>query len=348
MLIYLDILKELVYEAKKTLKEGRNGKTYSVFGKQLKFNLKNQLPIVTTKKVFFRGIIEELLFILNGKTNTKELESKKVNIWKQNTSREFLDKIGKNYEEGEMGPMYGYNIRYYGKPYPDKQPLNVDQQPYFDQLQNVINLLINDPNSRRIIYTTYNPLNSEQGVLYPCHGLIVQFYVTIVGDVRYVKLHVYQRSADILLGLPFNITSYAVLAYILCDHINAIISDKKESGSNIKSGDSGGAGRSVDSGAGSSIASSTSGVYGNRSADCKSIDGDDKIIYKPDELIISLGDVHLYEEHLEAAKLQLTRQPFILPTLSIKPFKAIEELTYDHFILNNYVHHDAINAIMKS
>jgi thymidylate synthase len=234
--------------------------------------------------------------------------------------------------------MYGYNIRYYGKPYPDKQ------SPYVDQLQNVINLLINDPNSRRILYTTYNPLNADQGVLYPCHGLIVQFYVTIVGNVRYVKLNVYQRSADILLGLPFNITSYAVLAYILCDHINAIISDKKESGSNNKSGDSVGAGSDVNS----SVDSSTSGFYGNRSADCKYIDGNDKIIYKPDELIISLGDVHIYEEHLEAAKLQLTRQPFILPTLSIKPFKAIEELTYDHFILNNYVHHDAINAIMKS
>ena len=184
-------------------KETRNGITKSLIGKCIKFDLDNGFPLLTTKKMFWRGIVEELLFFIRGDTNTKLLEEKKINIWKGNTNKQFLEDNALNYKEGEMGPMYGYQWRSFNGKYPKKNGL--------DQFKKLIWKIKNNPNSRRLLMTDYNPLQAEKGVLYPCHSLILQFFVTDN------KLHVsmYQRSADVFLGLPFNIASTSLLLCIM-------------------------------------------------------------------------------------------------------------------------------------
>jgi thymidylate synthase len=165
--------------------------------------------------MFSRGIIEELLFFLRGDTNTKFLEDKKVMIWHDNTSIEFIEKNNKDLVEYDMGPMYGYQWRHFGAPYigcHDRYDGNG-----VDQLQAAINLIVRDPHSRRILLSAYNPAQAEEGVLYPCHGLIVQFYVE---KNNRISLQMYQRSADSILGCPFNIASYGILLHIITDLVN--------------------------------------------------------------------------------------------------------------------------------
>jgi dihydrofolate reductase/thymidylate synthase len=211
---YLNLLEEIV--EKGDYRKTRNGNTYSLFGKRLEFDLANGLPLLTTKKMFHRGIIEELLFFLRGETDTKILEEKKVMIWHGNTTADFIKNNGKNLEEYEMGPMYGYQWRYFGAPY-DKKEGGIDQ------LADVIDKLIKDPHSRRILLTSYNPAQVEEGVLYPCHGLTIQFYV----EKSRISLQMYQRSADTFLGLPFNIASYAILLHIVVKLVNGILKEEK-------------------------------------------------------------------------------------------------------------------------
>jgi len=179
--------------------------TLSLFGEKLKFSLTNNtLPLLTTKKMFFKGVVEELLFFIRGETDTKKLEKKGVNIWKGNTSREFLDKCGLySFPEGEMGKMYGKQWRDFN-----------DQK--IDQLQNVINLIKNDPNSRRIMMTALNPAQINEGVLAPCHTF-VQFFVNNKNE---LSCQMYQRSADVFLGVGFNIASYALLTHIIAQVTN--------------------------------------------------------------------------------------------------------------------------------
>jgi len=185
-------------------RESRNGKVDSSFSTvRLRFNLENNVfPLLTTKKMFFRGIVEELLFFIRGETNSKLLEEKGINIWKSNTSKEFIKQNGLNYEEGEMGPMYGYQWRHFnGK---------------LDQLEKVIYQIKNDPQSRRILLTDYNPLQADQGVLYPCHSIIIQFYVSN----NYLDMKVFNRSSDCFLGLPFNITSSSLFLILIAKVCN--------------------------------------------------------------------------------------------------------------------------------
>lgn len=193
---YLNLLKEILetgYERKDRTGIG----TLSLFGKTLKFSLENDtLPLITTKKVFLRGVIEELLFFIRGETNSKKLEERGINIWKGNTSRQFLDQRGlKDYPEGEMGPMYGSKWRNFNG---------------IDQLQNVLDLIKTDPNSRRMIISAYDPSKSKYQVLDECH-LLIQFYV----QGNDLSLQWYQRSVDSLLGLPFNICSYGLLCHLV-------------------------------------------------------------------------------------------------------------------------------------
>jgi len=197
---YLNLLQKIITQGE--LRDTRNAHTYSLFGEKLVFDLQNGFPLLTTKKTFIRGIIEELLFFLRGETNTKILEEKGVNIWKGNTSKEFLQNNNKNLVEGDMGPMYGYQWRHFNK--------NIDQ------LEILIKNIVEDPNSRRLLLTTYNPSQVEEGVLYPCHGLITQFYVKN----NKISLQTYQRSSDSFLGLPFNIASYALLLHIVVNLVN--------------------------------------------------------------------------------------------------------------------------------
>jgi thymidylate synthase len=218
---YLDLLQKIIETGHK--RQTRNAITYSIFGEKLEYDLSESFPILTTKRVFLRGVFEELKFFLLGKTDSKWLEERAVNIWKPNTTREFLDSVGLNhYREGTMGPMYFYNVFHYGHPYegPDADYTNKG----FDQFEYVMNLLKTDPYSRRIIMTTYNPLVAREGVLFPCHGLTIQFYVSeTVNDNKTVyslSCSMLQRSIDHACGLPFNLSSYSLLVYIICEFLN--------------------------------------------------------------------------------------------------------------------------------
>lgn len=212
---YLNLLDKIITFGE--LRDTRNAQTYSLFGEKLVFNLQNGFPLLTTKKIFVRGIIEELLFFLRGETNTKLLEEKGVNIWRGNTTKEFLQNNNKNLVEGDMGPMYGYQWRYYNRNYQNKEDKeDKEDSKYVDQLELLIKNIIEDPHSRRLLLTTYNPAQVEEGVLYPCHGLITQFYVKN----NRISLQMYQRSSDSFLGLPFNIASYALLLHIIVNLVN--------------------------------------------------------------------------------------------------------------------------------
>jgi thymidylate synthase len=228
--------------------------------------------------MFFRGIVEELLFFLRGETDSKILEAKNINIWRGNTSREFLDKHGFTHrEEGDMGPMYGYQWRRF----------NGDSEKG-DQLREVIHLLRHEKESRRILMTDYNPLQAKQGVLFPCHSIIIQFYV----EGGYLDMFVYNRSSDTFLGLPFNIASSALLLEIIAK---------------------------------------TVGLQARH-------------------LHMTLGDVHLYKNHLDVALSQLELIPCVLSRLTIKArldcVEHIDNLRYEHFYLDGYVSHPSIKAEM--
>lgn len=210
---YLNLLEKIIKYGDH--RQTRNAMTYSLFGERLIFDLSNGFPLLTTKKMFTRGILEELIFFLQGKTDTKLLEDKKVMIWHKNTTQEFINKYNKNLQQYDMGPMYGFQWRFYNSQY------NGCKKDYkntgLDQLENVINKLVTDPYSRRILMTTYNPVQVEEGVLYPCHGLQIQFYVEKDNK---ISLQMYQRSVDTILGLPFNIASYAAMLHIIVNLVN--------------------------------------------------------------------------------------------------------------------------------
>ena len=276
---YLNILKKVKENG--IIKNGRNGKTYSYFGDILKFNIQDQFPLLTTKKVFFKGVVEELLWFLKGSVNSKELEEKGVNIWKGNSNREFLDANGFcDYEEGYLGPIYGFQWRSFNGE--------------IDQLKYVLNEI--NKNSRRIIINAWNPCQLNKQVLPPCH-ILYNFYID---DDKNLSCMMFMRSSDLFLGLPFNIASTALLTVIIA----------KVMGLNVK------------------------------------------------EIAISICDLHIYEEHLEAVEEQLKREPYNLPKLKIKKdidinlsidrkIKWIENLTFEDFELIDYNCHPIIRAIMK-
>jgi len=289
---YLKLLKDIL-EKKCSERITRNGKTFSSFGKQLKFDVSSNFPLLTTKKMFLRGIIEELLFFIRGDTNSNLLSEKKVRIWEGNTTREFLDNRGlNNYKSGDMGPMYGWQWRHYGAEYKGME-YNYDNIG-FDQLKEVIRLIKEDPTSRRIMMTTFNPVQLKESVLAPCHSLILQFYV----DGGNLSCHMYQRSADLFLGVPFNISSTTILLYIIA-HVTNL---------------------------------------------------------KPKDVIISFGDVHIYEDHLEQSKQQIERYPYVFPKLEIKKnidtnninkmISFMENLDYSDFKLSEYKFYSRIKAKM--
>jgi thymidylate synthase len=226
---YLHLLQKILDEG--TVKGDRTGVgTKSIYGTQLKFDLRNSLPVLTTKKVFWKGVVEELLWFIRGQTDSKLLEAKGVKIWTGNTSREFLDKKGLDYPEGEIGPGYGFQWRHWGGDYnvwvggdEHKTYYNNFKGEQFkshinygiDQLTNVINTLKKNPNDRRMIVSAWNVAEIDKMALPPCH-LLYQFDVTD----GYLNCQWYQRSCDTLLGIPFNIASYALLTYIVAKVTN--------------------------------------------------------------------------------------------------------------------------------
>jgi dihydrofolate reductase / thymidylate synthase len=280
---YLNMIDKICKEGE--LRVTRNASTYSIFDETISFDLSDGFPLLTTKKMFWKGIVEELLFFIRGDTNTKNLEEKGVSIWKGNTTTKFISECGLDYEEGDMGPMYGWNWRHFGAEYVN---CNTDYSGKgFDQLKKVIYEIKNDPNSRRILMTDFNPATASQGVLYPCHSLLLQFYV----HNNFLDVKMVQRSVDSLLGLPFNIASTALLLTILSKLTNKI----------------------------------------------------------PGKVIITMGDCHIYNSHLDAIKTQLDRNPYKLPTLTIPDFSSIEEVevsSLKDYIVSDYMFHPSIKAQM--
>ena len=249
---YLDLLKRITTEG--TQKGDRTGTgTISIFGNQMRFNLDDGFPLLTTKKLHLKSIIYELLWFLKGDTNVKYLQDNGVRIW-----NEWADK------DGNLGPVYGYQWR----SWPDHNGGHIDQ------ISNVIEQIKHNPDSRRLIVSAWNVADIDTMKLPPCHCLF-QFYVA---NGR-LSLQLYQRSADTFLGVPFNIASYALLLMMIA-HVTGL---------------------------------------------------------KPGEFIHTTGDTHLYLNHLEQVKLQLTREPRPLPKMIINPdVKDIFDFKYEDFTLEGY------------
>ena len=211
--IYIDHMKNIIENG--DVREDRTGTgTTSVFGGQLRFDISKSIPILTTKFVPFQLTVKELLFFLKGQTDSKILEEQGVNIWRGNTSKEFLEKRGLvDYEIGDMGPMYFWVIYFMGAEY---KGCNHDYTGQgINQLEKLIKGLKEDPWSRRHMMTTFCPIYVDQGVLPPCHGIVINYYYSEKEDKKYLSCHVYIRSSDGFLGLPINILSYAILTYII-------------------------------------------------------------------------------------------------------------------------------------
>lgn len=260
MQAYLDLMQKVLTEGHLKTDRTQTG-TLSLFGHQMRFDLAKGFPLVTTKKCHLRSIIHELLWFLKGETNIQYLRENKVSIWD-----EWAD------ENGDLGPVYGKQWR----SWPTADGKNIDQ------ISSVISEINNNPDSRRLIVSAWNVGLLEQMALPPCH-LLFQFYVAN----NKLSCQLYQRSADIFLGVPFNIASYALLTMM--------------------------------------IAQITGLEVG--------------------EFIHTLGDAHLYANHIEQAKLQLSRTPYALPVLQLNPdIKKIEDFTFDDFVLQNYEAHPHIKA----
>jgi thymidylate synthase len=264
-----------------------NTGTISTFGYQMRFNLNDGFPLVTTKSVYFKAVLGELLWFLTGDTNIQTLVKQKIRIWnewpyekfkasdeyKQETIEQFVDKIindddfAKRF--GDLGPVYGYQWRNFNG---------------VDQINGLVNGLKNNPMSRRHIVSAWNPKDIDKMALPPCHAFM-QFYVDGTG--KKLSLQMYQRSADVFLGVPFNIASYSALLMMVAQVVGL----------------------------------------------------------QAHEFVITFGDVHIYNDHLEQIKTQLTREPRSLPTLKINPaIKSIFDFKMSDFELVDYNPHPQIKG----
>lgn len=206
---YLSLVDKIIKTGSNRMDRTNVG-TLSVFGTASVYNLAdNRLPLLTTKPMFFRGIVEELLWFIRGSTNAKELQERNIHIWDGNSSRSYLDSLGfYNRQEGDIGPGYGFQWRHSGATY--KTCMDDYTGQGIDQLSKLIEEIRKNPNSRRLILSAWNPVDVSQMCLPPCHCL-AQFYV----DGNKLSCQMYQRSADMGLGVPFNIASYALLTHLI-------------------------------------------------------------------------------------------------------------------------------------
>ena len=259
---YLELLQNVIENGQ--FRNDRTGTgTYSVFGAQQRFDLRDGFPCLTTKKLHLRSIIHELLWFLNGDTKIKYLNENRVTIWD-----EWAD------EDGDLGRVYGAQWTDWKTP----------EGGSINQIEQVIDQIKNNPTSRRLMVSAWNPGELHLMALPPCHSLF-QFYVNT--DRRELSCQLYQRSADLFLGVPFNIASYALLTMMVAQACDL----------------------------------------------------------KPGDFVHTFGDLHLYTNHIEQTKLQLTREPRELPTMRINPdVKAIDAFTFDDFELVDYDPHPTIKA----
>lgn len=317
---YLSLLKDTLANGENKLT--RNGNVISSFGSMIHFkDISTAFPLITSKKMFFRGIVEELLWFLRGSTNANELKSKKIHIWDGNSTREYLDSIGLDYPEGELGPVYGWQWRKFGKEYEhcnDCENEETEEDIYndmngsessetdatytntynkgVDQIKYILEELSKENNSRRAVLSGWNPVDLKKMALPPCHILYI-FNKSSKG----LSCHMTLRSSDLFLGLPFNIASTALLTQILAHtlHIPA------------------------------------------------------------HEVCLSICDAHIYEEHTKQVNKQIDSETYDFPKIIIKKdapdikssidvkIKWIESLVYEDFELSNYKSGAALSAIMK-
>ena len=279
---YLDLVKKIINHGYHRSDRTNTG-TRSLFGTQLRCNLQDGFPLLTTKKMAWKSIIAELLWFISGKTDAGILQQQGVPIWNGNSSRSYLDKLGLHHrKEGDLGPVYGFQWRHFGAKYIDSQT-DYDGQGV-DQLAELIHKIKTNPHDRRLLMCAWNPVDIPIMALPPCH-LLCQFYV----QDNILSCQMYQRSADMGLGVPFNLASYALLT-----HLIAHVCDLKVG-----------------------------------------------------ELIMTFGDTHVYQNHIEALQSQLDRIPGLLPTLKINTeIKDIDAITMDDIILQNYVHQGVIKMDM--
>jgi thymidylate synthase len=215
---YLKLCKKILDDDKEG-RIARNGIVHAVFDETLHIDLSYGFPLLTTKKMFWRGIVEELLFFLKGSTDSKILADKGVHIWDGNTTKEFLAVRKLPYEVGDMGPIYGWCWRHFGAKYEGKDADYTDKG--FDQLREVLSLIKNKPTNRSMVMTTFDPSKAKESVLPPCHSLVVQFFVKN----KELQTIMYQRSSDTFLGLPFNIASTSLLACLIAK-VSGLIATK--------------------------------------------------------------------------------------------------------------------------
>ena len=218
---YLNLIKEIIEDG--FFEKGRNGNTKSVFGRSMRFSLKNgKIPLLTTKKLAWKTCLKELLWFIRGETDNKLLQSQGVHIWDGNASKEFMNSVELgDYPEGILGPIYGYQWRHFNAPYDVTTGHILDENKTgIDQLQFIIDQLKNPDtrNNRRLILTAWNPCQLNKMVLPPCH-VFCQFNVH---DGNKLSCAMYQRSADVALGSPFNIASYSFLTHLLAKHCGLI------------------------------------------------------------------------------------------------------------------------------
>ncbi len=273
---YHDLLQRILDEG--AVRSDRTGTgTRSVFGHQMRFDLSAGFPAITTKKLHLRSIIYELLWFLSGDTHVAWLQEHKVRIWNEWATAEQTARFGR--QEGDLGPVYGHQWRNFGA---TEKPDGTYERDGVDQITRVVETIRSNPHSRRLIVSGWNPREADQVALPPCHTLF-QFYVQ---DGR-LSCQLYQRSADVFLGVPFNIASYALLTHMVAQVTGLEVGD----------------------------------------------------------FVHTFGDAHLYSDHLEQAKLQLSRDPRPLPTLWLDPtVDDIFGFRYEHIRLDGYDPHPHIKA----
>lgn len=284
---YLALLDKILQHGEE--RHGRNGRTLSLFSERMEFDLKEGFPLLTTKRVFWRGVVEELLWFLRGSTDAKELQAKNVHIWDGNTSREYLDAVGlKDYPVGELGPGYGFQWRCFGGDYPNREN-------GIDQIRYILQELSTNPHGRRAVLSAWNPKQAAQMALVPCH-VLYQFYIGHNG----LSCQLYCRSQDVCAGTPFNIASASLLTTLLAALLGV----------------------------------------------------------PTDRFILIAGDTHIYDQHIENARIQATRAPYRPPTLNItrplppkdsdicEKLRWLEALQFEDLELLNYECHSPLKYEM--
>lgn len=252
--------------------------TIGIFGAQIRFNLEKGFPLVTTKKVHTRSIIQELLWFISGRTDNQWLRERGVTIWDEWSTAEQCARFGRR--EGELGPIYGHQWRNFGA---SKNADGAYNRDGADQIANLIAEIKRNPASRRLIVSGWNPLEADRVALPPCHTLF-QFYV---GGNGKLSCQLYQRSADLFLGVPFNIASYALFTHMIAQVCGLSVGD----------------------------------------------------------FVHTFGDAHIYKNHVEQVKLQLSREPRALPTLKLNPeIRDIFAFRYEDISIEGYDPHPVIKA----